>query len=234
MLLRFHTQTAGSTLQGEQVDVNVVRTTVQALAALLGGTQSLHTNGRDEALSLPTEASARLALRTQQILAHESGTAANADPLGGSYYVEYLTDELEKKIMSLMDRIEDIGGSVRCIKTGYFRDEIARSAYKHQKAVEQGKSIVVGVNEYTSERIEAPGILKLDPELERGQVAALRKRRKARDVKTVEDSLQRLKEAAQSGADIVNPVIEAVENYVTVGEISDIFREVWGEYQESG
>jgi len=233
LLLRFHTQTGGSTLTAQQPENNIVRTTIQALAAVLGGTQSLHTNSYDEALALPTEKSAEIALRTQQILAHESGAAANADPLGGSYYVEYLTDELEKKIMSLMDRIEAAGGSVRCIETGYFRDEIAGSAYKHQKAVEEGASIVVGVNEYTSERIEAPGILKLDPELERGQVATLRKRRKARDVKTVEDSLQRLKETAQSGANIVNPVIEAVENYVTVGEISDIFREVWGEYQES-
>jgi methylmalonyl-CoA mutase N-terminal domain/subunit len=233
LLLRFHTQTGGSTLTAQQPENNIVRTAIQALAAVLGGTQSLHTNSYDEALALPTEKSAEIALRTQQILAHESGTAANADPLGGSYYVEYLTDELEKKIVSVMDRIEATGGSVRCIETGYFRDEIARSAYKHQKAVEQGKSIVVGVNEYTSERIEAPGILKLDPELERGQVATLRKRRKARDVKTVEVSLQRLKEAAQSGANIVDPVIEAVENYVTVGEISDIFREVWGEYQES-
>jgi methylmalonyl-CoA mutase N-terminal domain/subunit len=234
LLLRFHTQTGGSTLTAQQPENNIVRTTIQALAAVLGGTQSLHTNSYDEALALPSEKSAEIALRTQQILAHESGAAANADPLGGSYYVEYLTDELEKKIMSLMNRIEAVGGSVRCIETGYFRDEIAGSAYKHQKAVEEGASIVVGVNKYTSERIEAPSILKLDPELERGQVATLRKRRKARDAKAVEVSLQRLKETAQSGANIVNPVIEAVENYVTVGEISDIFREVWGEYHESG
>jgi methylmalonyl-CoA mutase N-terminal domain/subunit len=233
LLLRFHTQTGGSTLTAQQPENNIVRTTIQALAAVLGGTQSLHTNSYDEALALPSEKSAEIALRTQQILAHESGAAANADPLGGSYYVEYLTDELEKKILSLIAQIEGIGGSVRCIETGYFQDEISKSAYKHQKAVEQGKSIVVGVNKYTSERIKMPGILKLDLELERGQVAVLEERRKARDTKVVMDSLQRLKEAAQSGANIVDSVIEAVENYVTVGEISDVFREVWGEYQNS-
>jgi len=234
LLLRFHTQTGGSTLTAQQPENNIVRTTIQALAAVLGGTQSLHTNSYDEALALPSEKSAEIALRTQQILAHESGSTATVDPLAGSYYVEYLTNELEKRIVSLMDHIESLGGSVRCVETGYFREEIAKSAYKYQKAIEQGASIVVGVNKYESEAVEPPTILKLDPELEQQQVDALKKQRAARDAVAVGKSLQRLSEAVRSGDNIVEPVIEAVENYVTVGEISDVFREVWGEYRESG
>lgn len=234
MLLRFHTQTGGSTLTAQQPENNIVRTTVQALAAVLGSTQSLHTNSYDEALGLPTEKSVEIALRTQQVLAHESGAAVTVDPLAGSYYIEYLTDELEKKIMLLMDQIEGLGGSVPCIETGYFRDEIAKSAYRYHKEIEQGVSIVVGVNQYMSERVEVPGILKVDPELERKQVEALEKLRATRDSKAVNDSLDQLREAAHSGGNVVYPVIQAVENHVTVGEISDIFREVWGEYHESG
>lgn len=233
MLLRFHTQTGGSTLTAQQPENNIVRTTIQALAAVLGGTQSLHTNSYDEALALPSEKSVEIALRTQQILAHESGVAVTADPLAGSYYIEYLTNEIENKIIALMDYIESLGGSVSCVETGYFRNEITKSAYKCQKAMEQGESIVVGVNQYTSESIKMPGTLKLDPLIEQKQVEALKKLRATRNKKAVNDSLKQLRESARSGDNIVDPVIEAVENYVTVGEISNVFREVWGEYHES-
>ncbi len=232
MFLRFHTQTGGSTLTAQQPENNVVRTTVQAMAAVLGGTQSLHTNAYDEALALPSEKSAEIALRTQQILAYESGTAATADPLAGSYYVEYLTDELEKRIVVLMDEIERRGGSVRCIESGYFRDQIAKSAYLHQKTVENSSTVVVGVNRFVSDRADIPQVLKVDPELERRQVAALKELRARRDAEKVGKSLSNLKTAAQRGDNIVEPVIEAVENYATVGEISDVFRNVWGEYRE--
>jgi methylmalonyl-CoA mutase N-terminal domain/subunit len=233
MLLRFHTQTGGSTLTAQQPENNIVRTTVQALVAVLGGTQSLHTNSYDEALALPSEKAAEIALRTQQILAHESGVADTVDPLAGSYYVEYLTDELEKKITALMDEIQRRGGSVRCVETGYFEDEIAKSAYKYQKAVERGETIVVGMNKYTSESVEVPNILKVDPELEQKQIAALKEVRATRDAKVVDDSLRHLKNTAQRGENIVEPVVAAVENYATIGEISDVFREVWGEYHET-
>jgi methylmalonyl-CoA mutase N-terminal domain/subunit len=233
MLLRFHTQTGGSTLTAQQPENNIVRTTVQALAAVLGGTQSLHTNSYDEALALPSEMAVEIALRTQQILAYESGAAASADPLAGSYYVEYLTDELENKIISSMERIEALGGAVRCVETGFFRDEIAKSAYKYQKAVERGETIVVGMNKYTSESVEVPNILKVDPESEQKQIAALKEVRATRDAKSVDNSLRRLKDTAQRGENIVEPVVAAVENYATIGEISDVFREVWGEYHET-
>jgi methylmalonyl-CoA mutase N-terminal domain/subunit len=233
MLLRFHTQTGGSTLTAQQPENNIVRTTVQALAAVIGGTQSLHTNAYDEALALPTEKSVEIALRTQQILAYESGAAATADPLAGSYYVEHLTNELENKIISSMERIEALDGAVRCVETGFFRDEIAKSAYKFQKTVERGETIVVGMNKYTSESVVVPTILKVDPELEQRQIAVLKKVRATRDAKVVDDSLRRLKNTARRGENIVAPVIAAVENYATIGEISDVFREVWGEYHET-
>ena len=234
LLLRFHAQTGGSTLTAQQPENNIVRTTVQALAAVLGGTQSLHTNAYDEALALPTEKSVAIALRTQQILAHESGVAASADPLGGSYYVEYLTRELEKETRSLMDSVEERGGSVRCIGSGYFRDEIARSAYRYQKSVEDKSAVVVGVNRFESDGTELPGILKLDPQLEQKQVEELKRRRADRDADKVSRDLRLLKESAVAGENIVEPVIHAVENYATVGEISDVFRQVWGEYHETG
>lgn len=232
MMLRFHTQTGGSTLTAQQPENNIVRTAIQALAAILGGTQSLHTNSFDEALALPNEKSVEIALRTQQILAHESGAAVTADPLGGGYYIEYMTGQIEKKIESLLDSIEDQGGSVRCIESGYFQNEIARSAYEYQKAVEKGETIVVGINKHVSESMEVPSILRIDPELEQKQVAALKECRLKRDNKAVEDCLQKLRVTTSNGDNIVEPVIEAVENYVTVGEISDVFRKVWGEYHE--
>ncbi|MCM2271564.1 MAG: methylmalonyl-CoA mutase family protein [candidate division Zixibacteria bacterium] len=230
MLLRFHTQTGGSTLTAQQPENNIVRTTVQALAAILGGTQSLHTNSFDEALGLPTERSAEIALRTQQILAFESGVADTADPLGGSYYLEQLTDAIEKKITDLMAHIESIGGSVRCIETGYFQDELARSAYEHQKQVEQEQKVVVGVNRFRTDRTEIPSVLKVDPELERRQIEAVRKIRSSRDNQKVQSALDRLRAAATGKENVVYPVLDAVEQYATVGEIADVFRSVWGEY----
>lgn len=232
MLLRFHTQTGGSTLTAQQPENNIVRTAMQALAAVLGGTQSLHTNSFDEALGLPTEKSAEIALRTQQLLAYESGTTNTVDPMAGSYYIEFLTSQLEEKIEVLMKKIEDKGGAIPCIENGYFRNEIAGSAYEHQKRIESNESIVVGVNKFESENIKIPEILKVDPALENEQIISLKKLRKNRDNNEVNISLSCIKETAGKNENIVPSVIEAVENYATVGEISDIFRDVWGEYHE--
>jgi len=232
MLLRFHTQTGGSTLTAQQPENNIVRTSIQALAGILGGTQSLHTNSFDEALGLPTEKSAEIALRTQQILAYESGISNTADPLAGSYYVEYLTDEIEKKALVIMDDIEKRGGSIACVESGYYRDEIARSAYAYQKDVEEKNNVVVGVNRFLTDQPTIPSVLKVDPELEKKQVADLQKLKAERDNKTVKLCLEKLKECAIMGDNVVYPVVEAVENYATVGEISDVFRAVWGEYYD--
>ena len=174
-LMRFHTQTAGVSLTAQQPENNIVRVAIQALAAVLGGTQSLHTNSMDEALALPSELAVTIALRTQQIIAHESGVADTVDPLAGSYYIEYLTSELEKRILDLLDVIDQRGGSVDCIESGYFRDEIASSAYEHQKRIESEEAIVVGVNRFTSDNIEVPSTLRVDPRLEQAQVKALNK-----------------------------------------------------------
>ena len=232
MLLRFHTQTGGSTLTAQQPENNIVRTAYQALAAVLGGTQSLHTNSYDEALGLPTEKAAQIALRTQQILAYESGCADTADPLAGSYYVEYLTDRMEEEIAGIMDRIEKQGGAVKCVENGFYRDEIARAAYEHQKKVESGERVVVGVNRFESDRTTAPQVLRVDPELERAQIDRLRRVKSKRDDQAVRRCLEKVESAARGSDNIVTPVIEAVEAYATVGEISDLFRKVWGEYHE--
>lgn len=234
MLLRFHTQTGGSTLTAQQPENNIVRTTMQALAAILGGTQSLHTNAFDEALGLPTERSAEIALRTQQILGFESGVADSADPLGGSYLVEHLTDAIEKKIVDLMEHIDRLGGSVRCIESGYFQDELARSAYEHQRQVEREEKVVVGVNKFRTDRSEIPSVLKVDPELERRQIAAVQDIRTKRDSARVRATLNDLTAAANGHANVVPIVLEAVEQYATVGEIADVFRSVWGEYRARG
>ena len=232
LLLRFHTQTGGSTLTAQQPENNIVRTAVQALAATLGGTQSLHTNSFDEALGLPTEKSAEIALRTQQILALETGVTNTVDPLGGSYYIEYLTDQIEARVDELMRQIDDMGGAVQCIESGYFQEEIARSAYEHQKQIESKERRVVGVNEYQSDKPEVPSVLKVDPQLEVMQCEQLKKLRAERDQGRVDDCLENLRKAAQSDVNVVPPVLAAVEAYATVGEISDIFRQVWGEYHE--
>ena len=233
MLLRFHAQTGGSTLTAQQPENNIVRTAMQALAASLGGAQSLHTNSFDEALALPTEKSAEIALRTQQILAFESGLTSTVDPLAGSYFVEYIGQQLEIKINELMDEIDQAGGSVRGIEIGFFKDAIARSAYAYQRRVEKGEAIVVGVNKFTSDRAEVPAVLKVDPKLESTQVQRLAKVKSNRNQQLVDKTLADLGEAAGGDVNIVAPVLAAVEAYATVGEISDMFRKVWGEYHDA-
>ena len=231
-MLRFHTQTGGSTLTAQQPENNIVRTTMQALAATLGGTQSLHTNSFDEALGLPTEKSAEIALRTQQILAHESGIVNSADPLAGSYYVEYLTDELENKAKEIMAEIDKLGGSVSCVDNGFFRDKISDAAYRFQKEVESNETVVVGVNKFKSASRQAQNVLKVDANLEKQQIAKLNKLKESRDKKAHETAMADLQEAAERGDNIVEPVLNAVENYATIGEISDVFRKEWKEYRE--
>lgn len=233
MLLRFHTQTGGSTLTAQQPENNIVRTAIQALAAVLGGTQSLHTNSYDEALALPTEKSAEIALRTQQILAYESGVADSADPLGGSYLVEHLTSEIEKKVLKILDDIDRRGGAVKCVESGYFKSEIAKSAYLYQKAIESDDAIVVGVNRFQAEEEAASEILKVDPELEMEQVNRLKELRRNRNDEKVRMCLKALEDTAGGDDNIVYPVIEAVESYATLGEISDCLRKAWGEYHET-
>ena len=232
MLLRFHTQTGGSTLTAQQPENNIVRTALQALAAVLGGTQSLHTNSFDEALALPTEKSAEIALRTQQLIGYESGITETADPLAGSYTVEYLTSQLLEKIEAIMAQIDQLGGAVRCVESGWYRNEIASAAYEQQKRIESGEATVVGVNRFESEAIDIPQILKVDPGLEQAQVAALKAIKTKRDPKTVAGALARLREAAEGSDNLVPLVLAAVEEYVTVGEIADCLRGVWGEYRD--
>jgi len=232
-MFRFHTQTAGSTLTAQQPDVNIVRVTLQALAALLGGTQSLHTNARDEALALPTEASALIALRTQQILAFESGVANTVDPLGGSYAIEKLTNEIEREAEEYLRKIDRIGGMLRAIETGYIQHEIQQAAYEYQQAVESGERVVVGVNRYAEEEAASPPILRIDPEIERSQIERLRNLRTRRDASRVAAALATIEETARSDRNLMPAILEAVKAYATVGEISDTLRKVFGEYQES-
>ncbi len=232
MMLRFHTQTAGSTLTAQQPEVNIIRTTIQALAAVLGGTQSLHTNSMDEALSLPTEHAARIALRTQQVIAYESGIADVVDPLAGSYAIEELTNQLEKRAVEYIQKIDEIGGMLRAIEIGYPQQEIQESAYQYQKAVESGDTIVVGVNKFQIQEDTTIPILKIDPEIERNQIERVKAVRQKRNSEKVEESLKRLQQAAQGTENLLPYILECVENYATVGEISNALRKVWGEYQE--
>jgi len=233
MLLRFHTQTGGSTLTAQQPENNIIRTTLQALSAVLGGTQSLHTNSFDEALALPSEKAAEIALRTQQIIGYESGVVDTADPLGGSYLVEYLTEKLEKKISEIMAVVKQRGGSVKCVENGYFRNEIAASAYKHQKSVEKDETVVVGVNRFETGDESLTDILKVNPDLETQQVKKLNELRRNRDNEKVNKCINNLENVARGEDNIVPPIIEAVENYATLGEISDCLRNLWGEYHET-
>ncbi|MGE0352234.1 MAG: methylmalonyl-CoA mutase [Gemmatimonadales bacterium] len=229
--LRFHTQTGGVTLQAQQPLNNVVRVTVQALAAVLGGTQSLHTNGYDEALALPTEQAATLALRTQQILAWESGTAAAVDPLAGSYYVEALTDRIEREARQLIEEIDGLGGAAAGVEQGYFQDRIARSAYQLQRQWEAGEKVLVGVNRFTDDS-PAPAIDVPDfAELAQRQIVRLEEARAKRDGTRVERALKDLRAAAQGTGVLMPPIIEAVRARATLGEISDVLRELWGEYR---
>jgi len=233
LMLRFHTQTAGSTLTAQQPEVNVVRTTIQALAAVMGGTQSLHTNSMDEALSLPTEQAARIALRTQQVIAHESGVADTVDPLGGSYAIEELTTQLEKKAVEYLDKIDAMGGMLRAIETGYVQSEIQDAAYEFQCAVEKQDAIVVGVNKFQRDDEEVIPILTIDEKIERDQIERVRSVREKRDSLAAERALDSLRQAAVGTENLLPRILECVENEVTVGEISHCLRKTWGEYREA-
>lgn len=229
-MLRFHTQTAGSTLTAQQPENNIVRVTIQALAAVLGGTQSLHTNSMDEALWLPTEKSVRVALRTQQIIAYESGVADTIDPLGGAYVIEYLTDEIVNRAREYLKKIDDMGGAQRAIETGYMQSEIQRSAYEYQRAVEKKEQIVVGVNAFQTEENLTLERLKVDPAIEAAQRERLAALRARRDNQKVQELLTRLEQAARTSENLMPLFIESVENYATLGEIVGVLRRVWGEY----
>ncbi len=231
-MLRFHTQTAGSTLTAQQVDNNVVRVTLQALAAVLGGTQSLHTNSKDEALSLPTAQSATLALRTQQIIGHESGVADSVDPLAGSYLVEQMTNALEARAVALMDKVDAMGGMARAIEQGFPQQQIQDAAYQAQLAIEQGKAVVVGVNRFAGEAVEVKPF-KLNPNMERGRVEAVRAWRAKRAAGAVDAALAALKEGAQGEDNVMPRIIAALRAGATLGEVSGVFRSVFGEHRET-
>jgi methylmalonyl-CoA mutase N-terminal domain/subunit len=230
--LRFHTQTAGSTLTAQQPDNNIVRVAVQAMAAVLGGTQSLHTNGRDEALALPTEDSARIALRTQQIIAHESGVANTVDPFGGAWHIERLTNEIEAGAVELMGRIESAGGTLRAIETGYIQRQIQESAYRAQQAVDSGASVVVGVNRFATDERPAVEVFSHDPDVERRQIARTADVRARRDAAAWRGALDAVATAASGRDNLMPPIIVAVEAGATVGEIADTMRSVFGEFRE--
>jgi methylmalonyl-CoA mutase N-terminal domain/subunit len=229
--LKFHTQTGGSTLTAQQIENNVVRVGYQALAAVLGGTQSLHTNGKDEALSLPTEESVRTALRTQQILAHESGAADTIDPLAGSYYVESLTDDVEADAREIIDTVDERGGMLRAVDTGFVQQQIQDVAYERQQEIESGERIIVGVNEFEVDEDPEMDLETVDEEDEARQVDRLEQVKAERDGAAVDEALAAVADAAASGENVLPPVIEAVKAYGTVQEICDVFREEFGEYQ---
>jgi methylmalonyl-CoA mutase N-terminal domain/subunit len=231
MMLRFHTQTGGSTLTAQQPLNNIARVTVQTIAAVLGGTQSLHTNGYDEALSLPTEEAARIALRTQQIAAFESGIADTADPLAGSYYVESLTTEVEQKAWELIGKIDAIGGSVSAIEQGFIQDEIARSAYEYQRRIESSEKIIVGVNKFnTAKEDKIPGF-RIDDSIREQQIEKLQHLRENRNSTLCNQLLKTISDKAKSGENLMPSVIEAVENKCTLGEVSNELRTVFGEHR---
>jgi methylmalonyl-CoA mutase N-terminal domain/subunit len=232
-LMRFHTQTAGVSLTAQQPHVNIVRTAIEALAAVLGGTQSLHTNSFDEALALPTEPAVLLALRTQQVIAHETGVARTIDPLGGSYYLEELTNRLEAEAYDYFRRIEELGGVVAAIRENFFQREIAEASFRYQAEVEAEERIVVGVNHYELDEDEPIPILRIDPELERKQVERVQALRARRDSGPVEAALAELKAAAAGDRNLMEPILAAAKAYVTMGEMCDAFREVWGVWRET-
>jgi methylmalonyl-CoA mutase N-terminal domain/subunit len=233
-MLRFHTQTAGSSLTAQQPDVNLVRTAIEALSAVLGGTQSLHTNSRDEALGLPTEESANLALRTQQIIAYETGVTQMPDPLGGSEYIEGLTDTIERGAMDYIRRIDEIGGTLRAIETGFIQGEIQNAAFEFQKEIESGDRVIVGVNRFgMDERDKAP-VFRIDPGVEAAQLESLRQMKAGRDGEVLAARLAELDSAARGSANLMPRIMAAAEAYATVGEISDTLRKVFGEYRDAG
>jgi len=233
MMLRFHSQTAGSTLTAQQIDNNIARVTIQTLAAVLGGTQSLHTNSKDEALALPTEDSVRTALRTQQIVAYESGVANTIDPLAGSFYIEELTNEIEKKAKEYIDKIDSLGGVINSIESGYIQSEIQKAAYEYEKEIETGERIIVGVNKYSEKENSKPELLKLNEKIQEEQIKFLSTVKKKRNKDAVDKSLKNLLTAAKGDDNLLPFIIECVKEYTTIGEICDSLREVFGEYKEN-
>jgi methylmalonyl-CoA mutase N-terminal domain/subunit len=231
--LRFHTQTAGSALTAQQPDNNIVRVTLQALAAVLGGTQSLHCNGRDEALALPTEEAATIALRTQQIILHESGTPNTVDPVAGSYTIEVMTERIEREAMELIQRIDAIGGTLPAIETGFIQRQIQDAAYRAQQAIDAGTSVVVGVNKFVDDSTPDVDVFRVDPEVERQQVERVRAVRASRSESEWRAALAEVDSAARGTANLVPPIIAAVEKHATLGEIADVLRRVFGEYQDT-
>ncbi|MGO8693018.1 MAG: methylmalonyl-CoA mutase [Rectinemataceae bacterium] len=232
-MLRFHTQTAGSALTAQQPDNNVVRVAIQALSAVLGGTQSLHTNSKDEALALPTENSVRIALRTQQIIAHESGAAETVDPLAGSYYVESLTNRIEAEADAYLKRVDDLGGAVKAIEQGYIQQEIQDSAYRYQMEIEKGERVVVGLNKFQVSEPRPEGLLRVDPAVGERQVARIRELKARREGARVEAALGELGRVAKGEGNLMPPILEAVRAYATLGEVCDVLRGVFGEYRPS-
>jgi methylmalonyl-CoA mutase N-terminal domain/subunit len=230
-LLRFHTQTGGSTLTAQQPENNIVRVTIQALAAVLGGTQSLHTNGFDEALGLPTERAARIALRTQQIVGYESGVVDTPDPLAGSYFVESLTDDVEAKAWEYIIRIDDLGGAVAAIEAGYQTDEIEQAAYEYTKSIDDGERVIVGVNRFTVDDDPATETFPSDPALQRAQVDRVRRFRQSRDQDAVRAALADVEAAARGTQNLLHPMRVALAANATLGEVSDALRAVFGEYR---
>lgn len=231
--MRFHTQTAGSTLTAQQPQVNIARVTLQALAAVLGGTQSLHTNAWDEALALPTEASALLALRTQQVIAYESGATDTVDPLAGSYYVERITDDIERRASEYIERIGGMGGMLKAIESGYVQKEILESAYRYARALEEKKEIVIGVNAFRTEQHSISEILRIDPEVERAQVQRVADLRKRRNAGKAAEALRAVEAAVDGGRNIMDPLVEALDAQATLGEVSALLRQRFGEYRET-
>jgi methylmalonyl-CoA mutase N-terminal domain/subunit len=231
MMLRFHTQTAGSTLTAQQVDNNIARVTIQTLAAVLGGTQSLHTNSKDEALALPTEESVRIALRTQQVVAEESGAANTIDPLAGSYYVESMTDRIEKEALDYIDKIDAMGGMIEAINAGYLQTEIQNSAYKFEKEIESEERVIVGINKYKIKDDEPPELLKIDLKVQEEQILFLKKIKGDRNNEIVVTKLQELKHAAKGEDNLIPYIIDAVKSYASIGEITNTLRDVFGEYK---
>lgn len=232
LLMRFHTQTAGCTLTAQQPEINIVRVTMQALSAVLGGTQSLHTNSMDEALALPSEKAVRIALRTQQIIAEESGVTDTIDPLGGSYYVEWLTDKMEEKTYEYFDRVEKLGGVIPAIEKGFFQREIAESAYRYQRKIDENRRTIVGVNDYKIDDKRSIPILKMDEEGEQRQINRLKNLRKERNNSKTEKNLKRLRKAAEGDENMMPYILDCVHSYATLGETCDVLRGVFGEYKE--
>jgi methylmalonyl-CoA mutase N-terminal domain/subunit len=232
MMTRFHTQTAGCTLTAQQPPNNIVRVAFQALAAVLGGTQSLHTNSMDEALCLPSEEAVQIALRTQQLIAYESGVAETVDPLAGSYYVEALTREIEERVEAYIEKIDEMGGAPTAIEKGYIQREIQDSAYQYQREIEKEERVVVGVNRFQAEEEKPTNLLRVDPAVQISQIEKLKKLKSERDEEAVKKNLAQLKQAAEGSENLIPPIFDAVKAYATLGEICDVMREVYGEYQQ--